>query len=390
MDGIGDLLFRHHTRIVFGPGALASLPDEVRALGASRALVVCDPGITRLGLADRVAEALATGGVESWRFDALSENPRDAECCAAASAASHGLGADVIIGLGGGSAMDAAKAAAALVTNGGTVKDWEDPRQLEREPLPLVCIPTTAGTGSEVTFVAVITDEVGHYKMALRGTGLAPRVAIVDPELTLSLPPALTAATGMDALAHAIEAYTCKKANPITDALALKAVALIAANLRTAVHHGADLEARSATLLGSTMAGMAFGNSTVGAVHCVGEALGGLYDTPHGVAIAVFLPAVFRFNSAADLARHADVAKAMGVDAAAGDPAALAELGAAAIERLMADVDIPRLADLPGVDPADFDELARVSAGFSVSQMNPREIAAADYLAILHETYRTD
>ena len=188
MDGIGNALFRHHTRIVFGPGVLAALPAEVLALGLRRALVVCDPGITRLGLADRVVAVLAGGGVECTCFDALSENPRDAECCAAAAAAEE-TGADVVIGLGGGSAMDAAKAAAALVTNGGTVKDWEDPRQLEHEPLPLVCIPTTAGTGSEVTFVAVITDEVDHYKMALRGTGLGPAVAVIDPELTLSLPP---------------------------------------------------------------------------------------------------------------------------------------------------------------------------------------------------------
>jgi alcohol dehydrogenase len=192
------------------------------------------------------------------------------------------------------------------------------------------------------------------------------------------------------ALAHAVEAYTCKRANPITDALALKAIALIAGSLRTAVCDGGDIEARSAMLLGSTVAGMAFGNSTVGAVHCVAEALGGLYDTPHGVAVAVFLPAVFRFNAAADPDRHADVARAMGVDAAAGDDDAVAALGAAAIERLMADVGIPRLADLSGVDPADFGELARVSASFSVSQMNPREITAADYLAILAETYGPD
>jgi alcohol dehydrogenase len=392
MDHIGGLQFRHHTRIVFGPGVLATLPEEVRTLGTRKALIVCDPGITRLGMVARVAEALAGGGVDSARFDAISANPRDAECCAAAAAAAE-MGADLIIGLGGGSAMDAAKAAAALVTNGGTVKDWEDPRQLEHEPLPLVCIPTTAGTGSEVTFVAVITDEVDHYKMALRGTGLGPRVAIVDPELTLSLPPALTAATGMDALAHAVEAYTCKRANPITDALALRAIALIAGSLRAAVRDGGDIEARSAMLLGSTVAGMAFGNSTVGAVHCVGEALGGLYDTPHGVAVAVFLPAVFRFNIPADPARHADVARAVGVgvDAAAagaaGGEAAVAELGAAAIERLMADIGLPRLADVPGVDPADFERIAGVSASFSVSQMNPRAITAADYLAILNETY---
>jgi alcohol dehydrogenase len=191
----------------------------------------------------------------------------------------------------------------------------------------------------------------------------------------------------MDALAHAVEAYTCKRANPVTDVLALRAIELIAGSLGKAVREGDDRDARGAMLLGSTLAGMAFGNSTVGAVHCVGEALGGLYDTPHGIAVAVFLPGVFRFNMAADPGRHADVSRAMGVVAPGGDPIAEAELGAVALERLMTEIGMPRLSDLPGVDPADFGRLARVSAGFSVSLMNSREIKEADYMAILKDAY---
>ncbi len=379
--------FRHTTCIRFAPGSFASLGEEAGALGAERALVVCDPGIARLGLAERAVGLLRAAGVAAVSFDGLSENPRDRECCAAAETARE-EGAQLIVGLGGGSAMDAAKAAAALVTNGGTVKDWEDPRELEREPLPVICVPTTSGTGSEVTFVAVITDEANHYKMALRGQGLAPRTALLDPELTASMPPALTAATGMDALSHAVEAFTCRAANPVSDGLALQAVRMIARHLRTAVAGGADLDARAGMLLGSTIAGIAFANSTVGAVHSLGESLGGLYDTPHGVAIAVFLPHIFRFNSGADPERHAEVARALlEGEGARGTAAETAEAGARALEQLARDVGIPALAELPGVTPSDFEQLAETSAAAGCSLANPRPIGKDDYVAILRRAY---
>ena len=388
MDESPTFCFKHSTRIVFGPGVLASLSLESRTLRASRALIVCDPGVTQLGFAHRVADLLLDAGIEAARFDALSENPRNAECCAAAATA-RDVGAEFIVGLGGGSAMDAAKAAAALVTNGGSVMDWEDPKELACEPLPIVCIPTTAGTGSEVTFVAVITDDTNHHKMALRDSGLAPRIALVDPELTTTMPAALTAATGMDAISHAIEAYTCKAANPVSDALAVRAIELIAHNLRTAYGDGADLSARSAMQLGSTMAGMAFANSTVGAVHSIAESLGGRYDTPHGVAVAVFLPTIFRFNISADPQRHADVARALGVEPPIGKVSELAERGAVALGDLARDVGIPPLAELPGIRPTDFDQLAETSAASGCSKANPRPITRADYLGILRDAYQT-
>ena len=386
MAEVAPFRFGHTTRLVFAPGSSASLGREAAAVGAARALVVCDPGITRLGLAGRALESLRAAGITAAAFDGLSENPRDGECCAAAEKARE-TGAQLIVGLGGGSAMDAAKAAAALATNGGTVKDWEDPRELEREPLPLLCVPTTSGTGSEVTFVAVITDEVNHYKMALRGRALAPRTALLDPELTVTMPPALTAATGMDALSHAVEAFTCKAANPVSDGLALQAVRMIARHLRTAVADGDDLDARAGMLLGSTIAGMAFANSTVGAVHSLGESLGGLYDTPHGVAIAVFLPHIFRFNAAADPGRHAEVARALLDGEGAGDAAGTAEAGARALEELARDIGIPALAELPGVTPADFEQLAETSAAAGCSLANPRPIDRDDYVAILRRAY---
>ena len=212
------------TRIIFGGGRLAELGREAQIFADEHVLLVTDPGIVAVGIADRAVEALGGVGLETSVFADTSANPRDEECCEAAAAA-VACGAQAIVGLGGGSALDTAKSAAALVTNGGRVKDWEDPRRLEKVPLPCIAIPTTAGTGSEVTWVAVITDQQHHYKMTLLDPRLAPNVAILDPDLTLSLPPGITAATGMDALIHGIEAYTCKAANPISDVLALRAVA---------------------------------------------------------------------------------------------------------------------------------------------------------------------
>lgn len=378
--------FNHSTRIVFGRGCAGALPDEVKALGGSRVLLVSDPGVVAAGLAAPLLDALDGAGVAASLFTSVSPNPRDAECRAAADAA-LAAGAHAVVGLGGGSAMDVAKSAAALATNGGTVKDWEDPRRLERAPLPCLCLPTTAGTGSEVTFVAVITDEERQYKMTLLDRRLAPDVAIVDSELTRTLPPALTAATGIDALTHAIEAYTCRAATPVTDLFALRAAALIAGGLERAVADGDDMEAREQVLLGSTLAGIAFGNSDVGAVHCLGESLSGLYDTPHGVANAVFLAEVLAFNVPADPARHATLARALGVDTAGMDDEAAGHAAAAWVADLRRRLGLPALRELPGVTPADFPRLAEMAAAHVCSPDNAREASTDDYLALLQEAW---
>lgn len=385
-----DLSFDYQfgTKVLFGTGRLAELGSEARALGGNngRVLLVTDPGILAAGLADRALEALGNAGLECSVFADVSANPSDRECCAAAAAATS-LGAQVLIGLGGGSALDTAKSAAALVTNGGRVKDWEDPRRLGERPLPVLAIPTTAGTGSEVTWVAIITDEERHYKMTLLDPKIAPDVAILDPELTLSLPKEVTAATGMDALTHAIEACTCRVANPISDALALRAITLIAGALPLAVKKGDNAIARRDMLLASLLAGLAFINADVGAVHCMGESLGGLFDTPHGVACAVFLPFVLEFNLEADLARHAAVARAIGVRSPGMTEAEAASSLVGATRDLMAEIGIPKLRELQTLTTKDLDALAHLSADHVCSPDNGREIGYEDYLRLFRDAY---
>jgi alcohol dehydrogenase len=378
--------FQLATRVVFGPGSLASVGAEAASLARKRALLITDSGLVAAGLADAAVDVMKKSGLDCPVFSAISANPRDRECQAAAAAIRE-AGAEAVVALGGGSAIDVAKAAATLATNGGRVKDWEDPARPDKDPLPVLAVPTTAGTGSEVTWVAVITDEEQHYKMTLLDTRIAPKVAVLDPELTTSLPPRLTASTGMDALVHAIEAYTCKVANPVSDALALRAVSLIAASLRSAVENGADRHARSDMLLGSLLAGIAFMNADVGAVHCLGESLGGVFDTPHGLACAVFLPAVLEFNAVADPAKHAGVAAALGVDVAQMTDLEAATAGAAAIRALMHDIGIPKLRDLQELSADDTERVARLSAEHVCSPDNARPIEFDDYLELLRATY---
>ncbi len=378
--------FQLATRIVFGPGRVAEVGQEAAALSDGAVLLITDAGLVAAGLADRVAGIVKAAGRECTVFSAISSNPRDAECRAAADAA-LAAGAGAIVGLGGGSAIDVAKAAATLVTNGGRVKDWEDPKVPEKPPIPLLAVPTTAGTGSEVTWVAVITDEEHHYKMTLLDPRIAPRVAVLDPELTASLPLALTASTGMDALIHAVEAYTCKAANPVSDALALRAIGLVGGALPRAVADGTDRAARSDMLLGSLLAGMAFGNADVGAVHCLGESLGGVFDTPHGLACAVFLPAVLEFNAPADPVKHARVAAALGVEVGGRDDAAAAAAGVERVRALMREIGIPALRELQPLSDAEAEQVARLSAEHVCSPDNARDAGYEDYLALVRAAY---
>jgi alcohol dehydrogenase len=310
--------FQLPTKIEMGSGVSNRLLERVQELGGARVFVVTDPGVRGAGLVERLIAPLEAAGIATDVWDIISPNPRDYECNNAAEQA-IAFETGVVVAIGGGSPMDAAKAVAALITNGGLVQVREAPRELRENPAPLIAIPTTAGTGSEVTFYAVITDTERKFKMSLLDTRLAPRIALVDPDLTHSLPPSVTAATGMDALTHAIEAYTCRLANPVSDALALRAIGLIARNLRRAVGDGANAEAREGMMTASLIAGMAFGNADVAAVHCLAEAIGGLYDTPHGVANSVFLPFVFARNAEASPERHAEVAEALGISRAGRD-----------------------------------------------------------------------
>ncbi len=382
--------FLLQTEVRFGPGVAMDLVPALAPYG-DRILVVTDLGVRLTGLVDQILAPVIAAGVTITVYDEVSPNPRDHECRAAADLA-IAVDATVIVAIGGGSPIDAAKCAAALATNGGTARDWAVPRRLGADPLPLIAIPTTAGTGSEVTRGAVITDEQHRTKLTVKDSRMAPRLALVDPLLTHSVPPGVTAATGMDVLTHAIEAYTGRRATPVSDALALHAIRLVAANLANAYEHGDDADAREGMMMASLIAGMAFGNADVAAVHCLAEALGGRYDTPHGVANAVMLPPVMRYNIVTASQRHAGVAAALGIDTRGLTDDVAADRAVDAVAALAYRLEIPRLSELDRVTATDFPALALTAAANSSTPSNARLIDAAGYEAILTETWggRTD
>ncbi len=378
------------TEVRFGPGVALGLVSALAPYG-DRILVVTDLGVRLTGLVDQILAPVIAAGVSVTVYDDVSPNPRDHECRAAADLA-RSEGVTAIVAIGGGSPIDAAKCAAALATNAGNARDWAVPRRLRADPLPLIAIPTTAGTGSEVTRGAVITDEEHRTKLTVKDSRMAPRLALVDPSLTLSVPPGVTAATGMDVLTHAIEAYTGRKATPVSDALALHAIRLVATYLATAYEHGDDADAREGMMMASLLAGMAFGNADVAAVHCLAEALGGRYDTPHGVANAVMLPPVMRYNIVTAPERHADVATALGIDTRDLTADVAADRAVDAVAALAHHLEIPQLSELDRVTAADFAALALTAVANSSTPSNARPIDAANYEAILTETWggRTD
>lgn len=362
------------TRIEMGSGKTKELPALLQSRGIGKSVfLVSDPGVIRAGLVGPIQSALAEAGFSVTLFDALSQNPRDIECLEGA-ALFREAAAEVVVAVGGGSAMDTGKTIALCGPNGGAPADYADGRLPYTNIAPIVCIPTTAGTGSEVTRSAVITESTTHRKMTLKHAALRPTLAVLDPVLTYSVPPAVTAATGVDALVHAIEGYTCKVTNPISQAFGAKAMQTIVRALPAAYANGQDEEARHAMLEGSLMAGLCFGSADVAAVHCLAEALGGLYDTPHGVANSVFLPYVLKFNAADNKPMHAALARYMGFasDADTEDQAIDKLIGG--ITELTQSLQIPRLKDLPGVREEDFPRIVELSMKNGSTPSNVRTI----------------
>jgi alcohol dehydrogenase class IV len=330
------------TDVHFGYGALRSLPDRVRSLGGHRAFLVTDPGVRSCGLVDKVTAPLAEAGIDVTIYDNVTADSGSALIAEGVDAL-KGSGADVIVGVGGGSALDTAKAVAALATNPGSPLDYVGLHKVSIRPLPCIAIPTTAGTGSEVSLWSVFTDDARQLKVAIGGMHLYPAVAICDPELTMELPPSLTASTGMDALAHAIECYTNNACQPISGALALKAIELIGSQLRSAALNGRDRESRYAMMLASTMAGMAMNPTRLGLAHALAMPLGSWdLKIPHSLAIAVTLPIVMEFNASAAPQRFASVACALGAHLDDCSPVEAASRAASAVRSLAEAVGIPR------------------------------------------------
>ncbi len=364
------------TRALFGRGIAGQVAGHVRALGARSVLLVTDPGVRAAGLTGPVQRDLETAGIAVTVFDQVEPNPRDTDCVAGADLARTG-GHPAMVAVGGGSAIDTAKCVALLVTNGGHPRDWEDFGALRRDPLPVIALPTTAGTGSEVSPSAVITDTARKKKMNLFDTRNCPRVALVDPDLTLSCPAPVTAAAGLDALSHAVDALHCLLATPASDALALEGARLVALYLRRAYRDPADIEARCGMAQGSLTAGLAVGLTDVAGAHALAEAMGGLYGHPHGYCCAVSMPPIMEYNLPACTARYARLAAALGTGEPGTGDAAQAMAAIAAIRQLNADLDVPSMRDL--IRAEDLALLGRKAEQNTSTPSNPVPATAADY-----------
>lgn len=373
------------TKIRFGFGISEELEKEIKALGKNSVMIVTDKGLIHAGIVDKIIGHLSDeikGNLII--FDEVEPNPRDTTVQKAYETAKS-KETDILVAIGGGSSMDVAKGVSILLTNGGTIGDYEGLDQIRKETAPVIAIPTTVGTGSEVTFWSVITDTKRHFKMSVGSTMIAPKVALVDPDLVASLPPAIIASTGMDALTHAIEGYTCKLSEPITDACGIYAIKYLAENIRNAVYAD-DREAKAKMLLGSLIAGICFGNSDIAAVHAMAEALGGLYDTPHGIANAVMLPYVMEYNYVASTTKFAQIAEAMGENIVNISERDAAYKAVAAVRKLNEDLNIPTLKGI-GAREEDFEELSAKSEVNVSTDSNPRKIRKEDFLQIFQKAY---
>ena len=385
----GDFVFAAPTRIVVDDGGCRRIGGLLAAWQPRRVLIITDRAVQAAGIIDEVRASLGRAGIAVEQHAHARVNPRLEDSDALATQF-RDSGIDALLAVGGGSVMDLAKSASLLLGRdanaaASSVQDYLGGRPITGPLLPLACIPTTAGTGSEVTPYAVLSDPRTGHKLCLTDTALIPSLALLDPGVLLTLPSTVLASTALDALTHAIEACTCRRSNPISDALALQAISMIYASLEPAATGVAGAHRRQ-LLLASTMAGLAFANADVAAVHCLSEALGGRYDWPHGVCNARLLPVVFRHNIESDPQRHALVAHAIGVDAAL-PPARAAEAAATAIESLVGRLGIPRLGTLPGADPADIPVLAAAAKANISDASNARTMTPADYAALLNATF---
>ncbi|KUK13632.1 MAG: alcohol dehydrogenase [bacterium] len=370
--------FNVPSTIVFGVDTVNQTGQYVRKLNGKRAFVITDPGVAKAGILEKVLRVLREDGIEAGYYDGVIPEPPENIVAEIVDKVKDG-GYEVIIGLGGGSSMDTAKVVSVLVTNGGTIRDYLGIDKIPKPGLPKIMIPTTAGTGSEVTQVAIFTLVDEKVKKGVVSSYLLADVAIVDPALTYNLPPEITAATGMDALIHAIESYIARKANKFTEGLSLMAMELIARNIRTAVTDGSNTEARYNMSLGSLLAGIAFGNSSCAAVHALALALGGKFHIPHGVANTLMLPYVMEYNVVSRMEKFVKIVEALGekVDGLSLRDAAFKAIDA--MVNIARDIGVPtRLRDL-NVPKEAIPEMAKAAINETrLLSQNPRVLTLKD------------
>ena len=378
--------FQTPTKIISGIGSTAEIIKELNDLYAKKVLLITDPGLVQAGVAQQVVEMLKQAAVEVEIFDAVEPDPSIQVATKAAEMAKN-VKANVLIALGGGSAIDTAKSAALLVTNGGYLKDYAGVNKVVKPILPLIAVPTTAGTGSEVTIFAVMSDPDKQEKFTISSALIAPAVAVLDPLLTLKLPPSVTAFTGMDALTHAIEAFTSSIAQPATDALALSAIKLVLKHLPVAVGRGDNIKARDGMLQASLLAGIAFNNAFLGLAHAIASPLGGHFHVPHGLANAVMLPYVMEYNLPTAVRRYAEIGRALGLQAVGDTPRAVAEKTVAAITQLARDINIPEKLSNIGAKEELLPLVARDALKSIQLKFNVRNASEKEILALLQKAY---
>lgn len=371
-------VFSTTPRIIMGPGSVKTIGTEVKGKGVSRVLIVTDKGVISAGLLKSIEDALKASRVKYSVYDKVEPDPRYeivADCVGAARTAK----AQMLIGVGGGSPMDITKVTAVMLTNMDPIGAYFGIGLIPKPGLPTILIPTTAGTGSEVTPIAILSDEGEKLKKGIVSPYLYPSMGILDPELTVGLPPAVTAATGMDALIHAVEAYTSINATTITDMYCVKAIELLYRNIRTAFAKGDNIEARTAMMEGSLLAGIAFANAGVTAVHAFAYPIGAEFHIPHGIANTLMLPHVIRFNVLGNLEKFARLAAPFGLPVEGLDNLTIVDRVIAAIDRLADDIRVPRhLADF-GIKEKDIPMLA--DGVMKVTRLlanNPRTLTLED------------
>ena len=367
------------TRVFFGRGVSSHAGPRAASLAVRRVMLVTDPGVQDSGIADPVRHGLVAAGLEVLVFQQVEPNPRDQDCLAGSELAAD-FHAEGLVAVGGGSAIDTAKCIALLRTNGGHPRDWEDFGALRNDPLPVLAVPTTAGTGSEVSPSAVITDTARQKKMNLFDIRNCPKIALVDPDLTLSCPPALTAAAGMDALSHAVDSLHCRLATPASDALALEGARLVAQYIRQAVGSPGDMEARCGMAQGSLTAGIAVGLTDVAGVHCLAEAIGGLYGHPHGYCCADSMPPVMEYNLPVSSEKYARLARAFGMASDSSSDAELARLAIGYIRQLNRDLDVPPMWQL--IRAEDLELLGQKAEQNTSTPSNPLAADAGAFAAM--------
>ncbi len=372
------------TKLRFGIDAVRDLPALVKELGGSRVFLVVDPGLQKAGLTGQITAPLDEAKMFYTIYDKVDPEP-------GLKLADNGLKlakkakADCVVGVGGGSALDVAKAVSILLTNGGKAEDYVGLGKIKKPGVPKIMIPTTAGTGAEVTFTAVFINEKTKSKGGMNGDPLYPEAAILDPRLTVSLPPHVTAATGIDAFTHAIEAYTSTQAHAVSDMYALEAITLISRNLPLAFANGRNLEARSGMLMGSLLGGKALATAGVGLVHAMAYPLGGMFNTPHGLANAILLPYVVEYNIIGAPEKYRTVAEIMGYDTEGMSEREAAASVVEAIHQLNADVGIPDSLAALDIPREKIPEMAKIALTVTRPVENNPRVPSFDDVVEIYE-----